>query len=291
MKRESFNSGWLFCPGSGTALERTINGAQTPIPVTLPHDAMICQERDPQTATGNASGYYPAQTVHYTKEFTWDDLSGFAYLEFEGIYQNAAVYINGCLAAQHQNGYTAFTVDISPFLKEGKNTVKVLVRNGIPSSRWYTGTGIYRDVWLLRGGSVHIAPNGVKITVTEADEEAAALLIHTALVNQEPRQQTTRLRHRIGDTEISVPVTLLAGETKTVTLRFTLDHPRIWNVDEPYLYDCETVLEGLDAEHTRFGVRTLSLDARRGLRLNGKSIKLRGGCIHQDHGLIGTTEH
>ena len=93
MKRESFNSGWLFCHGSGTALERTINGAQTPLPVTLPHDAMICQERDPKTSTGNASGYFPAKTVHYTKEFTWDDLSGAAYLEFEGIYQNAAVYI------------------------------------------------------------------------------------------------------------------------------------------------------------------------------------------------------
>lgn len=291
MKRESFNSGWLFCHGSGTALERTINGAQMPITVTLPHDAMICQERDPKTSTGNASGYYPAQTVHYTKEFTWDDLSGAAYLEFEGIYQNAAVYINGCLAAQHQNGYTDFTVDISPFLKQGKNTVKVLVRNGVPSSRWYSGTGIYRDVWLFRGGNVHIAPNGVKISVTEVDEEAAALLLHTTLVNREQRQQTIRLRHRIGDTEINVPVTLLAGETKTVTLRFTLDHPRIWNVDEPYLYDCETVLEGLDAKHTRFGVRTLSLDARRGLRLNGKSIKLRGGCIHQDHGLIGMTEN
>lgn len=291
MKRESFNSGWLFCHGSGTALERTINGAQMPITVTLPHDAMICQERDPKTSTGNASGYYPAQTVHYTKEFTWDDLSGAAYLEFEGIYQNAAVYINGCLAAQHQNGYTGFTVDISPFLKQGKNTVKVLVRNGVPSSRWYSGTGIYRDVWLFRGGNVHIAPNGVKISVTEVDEEAAALLLHTTLVNREQRQQTIRLRHRIGDTEINVPVTLLAGETKTVTMRFTLDHPRIWNVDEPYLYDCETVLEGLDAKHTRFGVRTLSLDARRGLRLNGKSIKLRGGCIHQDHGLIGTTEN
>ena len=131
MKRESFNSGWLFCPGSGTALERTINGAQTPIPVTLPHDAMICQERDPQTATGNASGYYPAQTVHYTKEFTWDDLSGFTYLEFEGIYQNAAVYINGCLAAQHQNGYTAFTVDISPFLKESIWSPAAMPEGGI----------------------------------------------------------------------------------------------------------------------------------------------------------------
>ena len=291
MNRESFNNGWLFCRGSGTALERTINGAQTPVPVTLPHDAMIGEARDPQTPTGNATGYYPAETVHYTKEFQWDDPSGAAYLEFEGIYHNAAVYINGCLAAQHPNGYTAFTVDISPFLKPGKNTVKVLVRNGVSSSRWYTGTGIYRDVWLLRGGSVHIAPKGVKITVTEADEEAAALRIETTLVNRDARQQTLRLRHRIRNTEISAPVTLLAGETKTATLRFTLEHPKFWSIVSPFLYDCETELEGLDSEHTRFGVRTLSLDARRGLRVNGEPIKLRGGCIHQDHGVIGAVEH
>lgn len=291
MKRESFNSGWLFCRGSGTALERTISGAQTPVPVMLPHDAMIGRTRDPQTPTGNATGYYPAETVHYTKEFEWDDPCGAAYLEFEGVYHNAAVYINGCLAAQHDNGYTAFTVDISPFLKQGKNTVKVLVRNGVPSSRWYTGTGIYRDVWLYRAGGVHIAPNGVKITVSEADEEAAALLIQTTLVNREARQQTLCLRHRIGDTEISAPVTLLAGETKTAALRFTLEHPKLWSLDHPYLYDCETELEGLDTEHTRFGIRTLSLDVKRGLRVNGEPIKLRGGCIHQDHGVIGAVEH
>ncbi len=291
MKRENFNGGWMFCRGSGTALERTVHGAQTPIPVTLPHDAMIGRERDPQTPTGNATGYYPAETVHYTKEFTLDEVPGAAYLEFEGVYHNTAVYVNGCLAEQHPNGYTAFPVDLSPFLKKGKNTVKVLVRNGVPSSRWYTGTGIYRDVWLLRVGSVHIAPNGVKITVTEADEEAAALLIQTTLVNREGRQQTLRLRHRIGDTKISAPVTLLAGEAKTVTLRFTMEHPKLWSVDNPFLYDCETELEGLDREHTRFGVRTLSLDARRGLRVNGEPIKLRGGCIHQDHGVIGAVEH
>ena len=291
MKRESFNSGWLFCHGSGTALERTVRGAKTPVSVILPHDAMIGRARDPQTPTGNATGYYPAETVHYTKEFVMDELPGAAYLEFEGVYHNAAVYINGCLAEQHPNGYTAFTVDALPFLKPGKNTVKVLVRNGVPSSRWYTGTGIYRDVWLLQAGNVHIAPNGVKITVTEADEEAAALLIETTLVNRDAKQQTLRLRHRIGDTEISAPVTLFAGETKTATLRLTLEHPKLWSIDSPYLYDCETELEGLDTEHTRFGVRTLSLDARRGLRINGEAIKLRGGCIHQDHGVIGAVEH
>ena len=291
MKRECFNSGWMFCNGSGTALERTVSGAKKPVPVTLPHDAMISQMRDPQAPTGNATGYYPTETVHYIKEFEMDGLPGDAYLEFEGVYHNAAVYINGCLAAQHPNGYTPFTVDISSLLKKGKNTVKVLVRNGVPSSRWYTGTGIYRDVWLLRASSVHIAPNGVKITVTEADEEAAALLIETVLVNRDAKQQNLRLRHQIGDTEISAPVTLSAGETKTVTLRFTLEHPKLWSIDSPYLYDCKTELKGLDTEHSRFGVRTLSLDTRRGLRINGDSIKLRGGCIHQDHGIIGAVEH
>lgn len=291
MIRESFNSGWMFSRGSGTALERTVNDTQKPVPVSLPHDAMIGEVRDPETLTGNATGYYPAETVHYTKEFELEDISGTTFLEFEGIYHNAAVYINGCLAAQHHNGYTAFAVDILPFLKQGKNTVKVLVRNGVSSSRWYTGTGIYRDVWLLRSGSVHIAPNGVKIATAEADEEAAALLIQTTLVNRDTEQQTLCLHHRISGTEISAPVTLAAGETRTVTLRFTLEHPRLWSADDPYLYECETELEGVDTEHTRFGVRTCSLDAGRGLRINDKPIKLRGGCIHQDHGVIGAVEH
>ncbi len=291
MDRESFNSGWLFFRGSGTALERTLSGAQTPIPVTLPHDAMIGLARDPQASAGNAAGYYSPETVHYTKEFEWNDLSGTAYLEFEGIYHNAAVYINGCLAAQHHNGYTAFSADISPFLKQGKNTVKVLVRNGVPSGRWYTGTGIYRDVWLLRAGSVHIAPDGVKINVTEADEEAAALRIQTTLVNRESRMRTLRLTHRIDGSVLDTAVTMLPGETKTVSTLFTLPSPRLWSIEDPALYSCETELTGYDRTETRFGIRTLSLDAKRGLRVNGKSIKLRGGCIHQDHGIVGGIEH
>ena len=291
MKRERFNSDWLFYHGNGTALERTIKGVQMPIPVTLPHDSMIGQKRDPKALTGNATGYYPFETVHYTKEFEWENDTGATYLEFEGIYHNAAVYINGCLAVQHQNGYTGFIVDISSFLKLGKNTVKVLVRNGVPSRRWYTGTGIYRDVWLLWADSVHIVPNGVRITVTEADEEAAALLIQTTLDNRTAKQQTLRLRHRIDGTEISAPVKLSAGETKTVMLRFTLKHPKLWSIDTPCLYDCETILEGLDSEHTRFGIRTLSLNAERGLSINGDPVKLRGGCIHQDHGIVGGIEH
>ena len=291
MKPITFNNDWQFSRGSGTALERTINGAAAVIPVTLPHDAMIGEKRDPNAPGGNASGYYPAQTVHYTKEFVLDDTAGSTYLEFEGVYQNASVYLNGRLAAQHQNGYTAFCFDAAPFLQPGKNRIKVLVRNAVFSSRWYTGTGIYRDVWLYRAGSVHIAPHGVKVTTLEADEEAAALSISATLVNREPQQHTLRLRHRIGNAEISVPVTILPNETKTVSVRMSLEQPKLWSVDAPYLYECETELEGRDSERTRFGIRVLSLDAKRGLRINGMPVKLRGGCIHQDHGVIGAVEH
>ena len=291
MKQITFNNDWQFSHGNGTALERTINGAAAAVPVTLPHDAMIGEKRDPNAPSGNASGYYPAETVHYTKEFVLDDTAGSTYLEFEGVYQNASVYLNGRLAAQHQNGYTAFCFDAAPFLQPGKNRIKVLVRNAVFSSRWYTGTGIYRDVWLYRAGSVHIAPHGVKVTTLEADEEAAALSIAATLVNREPQQHALRLRHRIGNAEISVPVTILPNETKTVSVRMSLEQPKLWSADAPYLYECETELEGRDSECTRFGIRALSLDAKRGLRINGVPVKLRGGCIHQDHGVIGAVEH
>ena len=291
MKRKLFNDGWLFCRGSGTALEHTLMTAETPIAVTLPHDAMLSEKRSPDHPAGNASGYYPYETVYYTKEFEPEDLSGSTYLEFEGIYKNAAVYLNGCLAAQHTNGYTPLIIDATPFLKAGKNTVKVLVRNSVPSCRWYPGTGIYRDVWIHRAGQIHIAPNGVKISTLETNTEAASLLIRTTLVNREQKQQTISLRHRIGKAELITPVTMLPNETKSVSVRFTLDDPKLWSIDAPNLYECETELLGWDTENTRFGIRTLSLDARRGLRINGECTKLRGGCIHQDHGVIGAIEH
>ena len=152
MERKIFNEGWLFHKGGGTSLESIMNPQLEPREVTLPHDAMIAEYREPENATGNATGYYPYRTVHYTKDFELQELSCACYLKFEGVYKNTAVYVNGCLAAQHINGYTPFTVDIAAYLKKGKNSVKVLVRNGVPTSRWYTGTGIYRDVWIYQGG-------------------------------------------------------------------------------------------------------------------------------------------
>ena len=291
MIRERFNEGWVYSPGSGTALEKTIQGETKKENVTLPHDAMIHQLRDRNAPGGNAAGYYPCLSVSYEKTFTVDERYGSAYLEFEGIYKDSSVWLNGALLADHHSGYLPLTADITSFLKEGSNSIRVLCRNSSPSSRWYCGSGIYRDVWLHTGGKVHILPDGVKITVREADQEAARLSIETALMNRNDHPVTERLTHEIGETKISSPVTLGSHETKTVTVCLCLKEPRLWSADDPYLYTCKSDLEGQDSTVTRFGIRTLELDNQRGLRINGSEILMRGGCIHQDHGILGGIEH
>lgn len=291
MKQENFNCEWLFHPGGGTALENTVSKPAEAVHITLPHDAAIREPRDPNTPFGNCTGYFPSKTVHYTKTFQIEDPMQVCYLEFEGVYMNAAVYVNGALAGQHINGYTPFTIDISPYLHAGENEVKVLVRNGVSSSRWYTGTGIYRNVHLLRAGRLHIAPNGVRISTQQAEPDLAVLVIETILENRNDTVCDTVLRHHIGNVEVSAPVTMLPRETKSVTLRMELEHPKLWSVDTPNLYTCETELAGIDQASTRFGVRTLCLDSRHGLRINGETVKLRGGCIHHDFGVVGAADN
>lgn len=281
----------MFQMGGGTALENTVCPPQTPVEVTLPHDAMIAAKRDPHNPTGNATGYYPYRTVHYTKTFEVENPSETIYLQFDGVYMNAAVYLNGALAAQHVNGYTPFTAFITPYLKKGENTVKVLVRNGVPSSRWYTGAGIYRDVRILRAGAIHIAPDGVQISTPQVEKDLAVLRVETTLINRGNAVCDAILRHRVETHEVSAPVTLLPGETKTVTLRLELEQPRLWSTETPELYVCETQLVGLDRKITRFGVRSLQLDTKHGLRVSGEPVKLRGGCIHHDHGVVGAVDY
>ncbi len=291
MKKECFNGEWLFHTGIGTALENTAFGKPAAEKVTLPHDAMIHQKRDEHAPAGNASGYYPYTSACYTKTFTVEDVSETLCLEFEGIYKNASVYLNGSLIAQHANGYTPLLTDLTPYVRQGSNSLKVLVRNSVPSSRWYSGTGIYRDVWLYRGKDVYIVPHGVRVTVLQADQEAAELSVSTEIASRMRSRVSVQLVHRIGQEEIRTTVTMEPVETKTVTLRFHIKNPRLWSPETPDLYECQTELCGYDSETVRFGIRTLSLDPFRGLRINGKETKLRGGCIHQDHGIIGGIEH
>ena len=301
MKRIRFNDGWTVRKPSGNPLMEMMGGAAAGTPVTLPHDAMIHEARTQATANQHQTGFYPGGVYEYVKTFDapveWKDKA--VIFEFEGVYMNAMVYINDDYAGGHPYGYTNFYVRADDFLRYGEaNEIKVVANNsGEPNSRWYSGSGIERDVWLLTGDRLRIAEEGLRVTTLEADGEAAVVAVDTRVMNESGARRRFRLSARLLNADggeaahDEIPVTAFAGETVNNRQRLLVTSPQLWNPDSPNLYTCEvTLLEEdgpADAETVTFGIRTLSLDARRGLRINGVPVKLRGACIHHDNGLIG----
>ncbi|GAB2674699.1 glycoside hydrolase family 2 TIM barrel-domain containing protein [Nocardia goodfellowii] len=289
MIRYPFNDDWY------------LTGGHQGGPVILPHDAMFYERRDPHCRNSWNTGYYPGGVYRYTKTFVAaeDWRSGHVVMEFEGVYQNAEVRINGRAAGGYPNGYTVFRVDADSFLDYGSNnTVEVVARNdGPPNSRWYSGSGIYRPVNLLVGGPVHIAPDGLRIHITELDSARARIAVEATITNVGCTERTVTLAHTVTDPhgrEVGhhqEKVCLAARTSRTLRQTLAVPAARPWHPDHPDLYHCLTRLldddQTIDRCRERFGIRTLQLDARNGLRLNGLPIKLRGGCIHHDHGVIG----
>ena len=219
-------------------------------------------------------------------------------LEFEGIYQTAMVYINGALAKRNLYGYSNFYVSLNPWLNFGKeNQIKVIANNSmVPNSRWYTGSGIYRNVKLICGDRIHVPVDGLRITTLSADEESAVVEIETKL------HSTSRIREKV-TVKVQIEkngeiistdrqmVVMYPGATETARCSICVMNPMLWDCDEPELYQCNVFIEQngeeLDKVTENFGIRTLTLDSVHGLRMNGKPIKLRGACIHHDNGILG----
>lgn len=310
MIRESFNDNWTFKKGIDGLFAQPGDVQH----VTLPHDAMIFELRDPQTPNSNGTGFYPGGSYTYTKtcRFTEADAERDIQFEFEGVYMNATVYINGDLAGSRPYGYSQFLVKANDFLRFGQdNEIKVIVRTGdMPNSRWYSGSGIYRNVKMLKADRLHVLPDGVRVTVKSGDGVFAVVEAAVTMENRHACRRAVRLETRIFDADgnlavsDSSPVTLFPGDVLTARQRLDIHHPRLWDTESPHLYTCscrlvdtmesvesvesaEQVDPVVDEAVVSFGVRTLTLDAERGLRINGKTIKLRGSCIHHDNGVIG----
>lgn len=296
MIRKSFNDGWTVGPNKGFF---NLAPSEKPEQVTLPHDAMITQERDEQALSGGKKGYFPDGTHDYVKKFDIPEeyKDKRITFEFEGVYANAMVYINGDFAGQHPYGYSNFYIKADRFLKYGEeNEIRVVTKSN-DDSRWYTGTGIYRNTKIMIANLVHITVDGVKITTPEISNDDAIVSIATEVENEGVHPQTTNVVTEIVDEEGNViatdtaPLTVFAGESSTIRQRLYVKNPKLWSVDTPYLYTCRSkVMDGedvLDEEENTFGIRSLSLDAENGLRINGEVVKLRGACIHHDNGVIG----
>ena len=279
MRRESFCEGWLF--GEWGKEEGLVS-------VTLPHDAMQQQGRSPEAPSGTGGGFFLGGKYIYEKQFfgdpKWADQELF--LEFEGVYPSAEVFLNGQRIGGCRYGYTRFRVPLSggcSGLRLGeKNCLRVEVDNSDqPNSRWYSGAGIYRPVWLLAGGREHIAPEGVRVTTLSWDP--AEILVEVEHTREDAGPKDVRIEIFFAGAKVA--------EAWGPSARIPIPDAHLWDDEHPNLYECRVTLRDgasiLDEARTRFGIRKLSWSPEAGLQVNGRTVLLRGGCIHHDNGILG----
>ena len=278
-KAQLFDSGWQF----------THNGRT--VSVDLPHDWDIYEAPDPAGATGTGGGWYQGGKGEYRKTFKTPDAE-LVKLHFEGVYQKAEVLVNGQKAGQHHYGYTPFTVDVTPYLYKDKRLNEVIVKvdnSQQPNCRWYSGSGIYRHVWMETMPGLHIAENGVFVTTLQAAEQQAVVKVEVTVQNESTKDQKTVVSI---DHSQQKSVTLKAGESQTVEFTYTVSNPKLWSPDTPHLYEAIVELyseQGPLTSHLTvpFGIRTFTFDAENGFVLNGKKVLINGACVHHDDGVLG----
>lgn len=266
MKATSLLTGWTCRHLGDTAPGKT---------VTLPHDAMLAEPRTALSAGGTNTGWYEGHDYEYRRTLTVpeNELADTHILEFEGVYHNAEVWLNGQKAAFRPYGYTNFYVDCAPYLHAGENELRVIARNADqPNSRWYSGAGIYRPVQLWTARGAHITLNGVKIRTLSLDPAVVEVRVKTTAPG------TVRL------TVDDLPAMQQESDGEAVCT-LTLDNARLWTPETPNLYTCRVSFAD-DVVTETFGVRKVEWGTD-GFLLNGKRYIIQGACIHHDNGLLG----
>ncbi len=274
MRKESFNENWI-CYQTGKK--------ETAFAVSLPHDAMLLDERRQGSAGGVNNGWVDAKDYTYEKTFTapqqWRELETVFY--FEGVYHKATVYLNGEKICYHDYGYTGFFVNVTGKLLYGAENILTVtaINSDQPNCRWYSGTGIYRPVWLYQLPKRHICLQGIKITTLDYAKPKIRVQVQSAgggnirvdILNNDPRQ-------------------VLWSAQGTTDGNFACDMEltgaKCWNTQHPYLYVCRVTFEE-DVCEERFGIRIVTCDTQNGFTLNGERVILRGACIHHDNGILG----
>ncbi|MBN2201448.1 DUF4982 domain-containing protein [bacterium] len=296
-----FGEDWKFSLGDDATACAPDFSDQNWRTLDLPHDWSIEGRIDHQNPTGQPGGFFPAGVGWYRRHFKapsgWRDKRVSVY--FEGVYMNAEVFINGHSLGVHPYGYTSFFHDLTEHLRlKSDNVLAVRVDNSRHlNSRWYSGSGIYRPVRLIVTDPVHVAPWGVFITTPDVRPEEAAVRIRTRIENETGFPQTILLETSImdgnGKTSGRDTMTVVCppGGGREVDRTMTIRSPRLWTPETPDLYQARiSVRQGrrnLDDIVTAFGVRSLKFSPENGFQLNGKTVKLNGGCVHHDNGCLG----
>jgi beta-galactosidase len=293
----SFDDGWSFSRGDFTGAEAPDFADGTWRVVGVPHDWSIEGPYSENEPCGGSGGYLPTGIGWYRKRFTLPASAAAkrVQIRFDGVYQRSEVWINGSPLGMRPYGYIGFAYDLTPHLRPDENVIAVRVDNSLqPNSRWYSGSGIYRHVWLIATDAVHIADWGVQaqagattpvriaVSMVNGSENAQSVVLDTDIVDRDGRiVGTASTRGRIA-----------AKSEKTLEQTIAVASPVLWSADAPYLYTASTRLSTgdgqTDAVTTPFGIRDAIFDADRGFLLNGERVKLNGVCLHGDGGAVGT---
>ena len=259
----------------------------------LPHDYLITQPRDKKTKGGVLMGYFQGEGGEYTKYMDFGNWEH-AFLNVDGAYMCSKVYLNDQFLYMHPHGYTPYLVDLTDKMwKNTCNRITIITQNLQPSTRWYTGAGLYRDVFLWVGGKVRMEPWDVFVTTKSADEKKAIMSAAVTVTSDVACQGTLKLTASHNGAPVTAECALSLKEGKNDTeVAFEIDNPQLWDGENPNLYDLTVTVTaegGLSDTHQQtFGIRTVSADSKNGLLINGKPVKLKGGCIHHDHGGVGS---
>ncbi len=256
MKKTAFVSGWVFHRAGDVSWQ----------PVTLPHDAMLHEARRADAPSGSGGAYFEGGSYVYEKRFQ-RPAAEHVLIQFEGVYKNAKVYLNGKEAGGAAYGYIPFFIQADEYLIDGENSIRVECEaKDQPDSRWYSGAGIYRPVWLWEGPADSIEPESVRISTVSYTPAVIRI--------QSPKT-------------VKVEVEGIIGEGTDFEL--TIPNAKLWSEDSPYLYTAK-VTNGTDGDEIRFGIRKVEW-SNKGLFINGKETLLRGGCVHHDNGILGAATY
>ncbi len=304
-RNQSFDSNWKFQKGIGIDAKAVNFNDADWRKLDVPHDWSIEDLTDTPTDSiigpfyknnvgKNATAFTVGGTAWYRKTFTMDKstIGKKVFIQFDGVYMNTDVWINGHHLGNHPYGYTAFVYDLTEHLNPAgtPNVVAVEVKNEGYNSRWYSGSGIYRHVWLNVVNPSHVANWGVQIVSKNVSEQAATIHISTKIENSTANLSLTTEIYSADNKLISSQTTEVSGKEK-IEQNITIKSPKLWDIENPYLYKAKLVLKqngkSIDEQTHNFGVRSIHFGAKTGFTLNGKSIKLKGGNIHHDNGPLG----
>ncbi len=299
-ERILFNYDWKFQLDDQKGAENISFSDENWRTLDLPHDWSIEGKYSKDEPTGGSGGYLPTGIGWYRKHFSVskNDLKKNIFIEFDGVYMNSDVWINGHHLGKYPYGYSSFQYELTKYLVDGQNIISVRVDNSAqPNTRWYTGSGIYRNVWLVKTNQLHISHWGVSITTTQVSKEAAKVAVNTMIENRNQKVGNVILKSIVVDengkeiAQVVTPIKIESGVQKKTGQEINIISPELWSVEAPVLYNLYTMIfdgkNKIDEVVTTFGIRNIEYNVDKGFFLNGNHVKMNGVCLHHDGGSVG----